>query len=67
MQLRLHPNGEQPHATLSIADNGLGFTQALLDDERFGLKGMRERADLIGAHLRVDSALGKGTTVTVQV
>ncbi len=67
MQLTLRPKGDATHATLSIADNGLGFTQSTLEDERFGLKGMRERADLIGAHLRVDSALGKGTTVTVQV
>ncbi len=68
VQLRLAlRNGQGNHIALSVADNGVGFAQAVLEDERFGLKGMRERADLIGAHLRVDSALGKGTTVTLQI
>ncbi len=67
LQLQAHPNGEHTRVTLSVSDNGQGFTQTPLDDERFGLKGMRERADLIGAHLRLDSAPGKGTTVILQV
>jgi signal transduction histidine kinase len=29
----------------------------------FGLLGMRERADAIGASLEISSAIGKGTTV----
>jgi signal transduction histidine kinase len=48
-----------------IKDDGIGFDATAMDDDRFGLRGMRERAELIGAHLRVDSATGNGTTVTV--
>jgi signal transduction histidine kinase len=51
--------------SLSIADDGAGFDTSTLDDGRFGLRGMRERAELIGAHLRVDSAPGRGTRVSV--
>jgi signal transduction histidine kinase len=51
--------------TIGVKDDGVGFNVAALDDERFGLRGMRERAELIGAHLRLDSMLGAGTTVTV--
>lgn len=51
--------------TISIRDDGIGFDATTMDEERFGLRGMRERAELIGAHLRVDSAAGHGTTVTV--
>lgn len=54
-----------PVLSISVKDDGVGFDMSALDDERFGLRGMRERAELIGAHLRVDSAAGAGTTVTV--
>jgi signal transduction histidine kinase len=32
-----------------------------------GIPGMRERADRIGATLRIETVPGKGTTVAVQV
>jgi signal transduction histidine kinase len=51
--------------TIQVKDDGVGFDIAALDDERFGLRGMRERAELIGAHMRVESAAGAGTQVTV--
>lgn len=49
--------------TLAIADDGRGFTEAEVTDERFGLTGMRERAEMIGAELKVDSRVGQGTKV----
>lgn len=51
--------------TIRVKDDGIGFNVTTLDDERFGLRGMRERAELIGAHLRLESTLGTGTTVIV--
>jgi signal transduction histidine kinase len=59
------PNGMHGGIVMSIKDDGVGFDTSVLDDDRFGLRGMRERAELIGAHLRVDSAPNQGTTVTV--
>ncbi len=51
---------------LIIADNGRGFVTAHgVRDSAYGLVGMRERADAVGAHLDIASAPGKGTTVTV--
>lgn len=58
----------QSMLTLSVADDGDGFdvdAESLPSDERFGLTGMRERAESIGAHLRVDSRAGMGTTITI--
>jgi signal transduction histidine kinase len=53
---------------LLVADDGRGFDPAVpLDDGRFGLYGMRERARMIGANLRIESAPGKGTTVELTV
>jgi len=57
---------------LIIEDDGVGFDAATVIDtakERggFGLFGMRERASLITGTLEVESVIGKGTTIFVQV
>ncbi len=53
---------------LSISDNGRGF-DALekSDDDKFGMMGMRERAELLGAVLSVESQPGRGSTLNVRV
>jgi len=48
---------------LTINDDGRGFDEAEVDAERFGLQGMYERAEMIGAQLRVESKVGQGTVV----
>ena len=58
--------------TLEVTDNGTGFTVPKSPTEfapkgHFGLLGMRERADLIGARLDVQSEAGKGTKVSVRL
>lgn len=53
---------------LVIADDGRGFESAKgVRDSAYGLVGMRERADVIGARLQIDSTPGDGTTVRVLV
>lgn len=57
---------------VSIADNGVGFDTGAVDanyDQRgsLGMVNMRERTELINATLRINSAEGKGTTITVAV
>jgi len=50
---------------LVIADDGRGFDPAEQARASLGLGIMRERAAKIGAALRIESALGAGTTITV--
>jgi signal transduction histidine kinase len=62
-------DGDDDSALVSVTDNGVGFRP---DDARRlvwgdGLSGMRERASLIGGDLRVLSAPGLGTTVSLVV
>ncbi len=52
---------------LTVRDNGRGFDPATVDDGRFGLAGMRERAGLIRGRLTIDSRPRDGTRVTVEV
>jgi PAS domain S-box-containing protein len=51
-----------------VEDDGVGFEPDLLQrGEHFGLLGIRERAEALGGKLTVESALGAGTTVVVEV
>ena len=53
---------------LTIEDNGAGFVmeEAARMSGHFGLVGMRERAAMIDGAVMVESAPGKGTTVTLR-
>jgi two-component system sensor histidine kinase UhpB len=55
---------------LTISDNGRGFAVPESPAEmaplgHFGLLGLHERAELVGAHLALESAPGRGTQVVV--
>ena len=56
---------------MQITDNGQGFTTGVPARSKksggLGLLGMRERAEMIGGTLRVDSAAGGPTTVQVRI
>ena len=51
---------------LVIEDDGRGFDPAS-PAEGFGLQGMRERVELLGGSLQIESRSGAGTTVAVEV
>jgi signal transduction histidine kinase len=54
--------------TFAITDDGRGFDpKTVRADGHFGLRGMYERAEMIGGRLEVQSELGKGTTIRLQV
>ncbi len=57
------------HAKLAVRDFGIGFdvAEAKRRSRRLGLTSMEERAQALGGTLAVDSRLGKGTTVTLEV
>lgn len=54
---------------LSVSDDGIGFGDeaAVHKLASFGLTGMRERAALLGGTLAVQSAVGKGVTVRLEL
>jgi two-component system sensor histidine kinase UhpB len=57
---------EGPRAQLRVRDDGGGFDPRE-GTNRLGLKGMAERARLVGGELDVRSAPGGGTTVTLRI
>jgi signal transduction histidine kinase len=62
---------ENGSVRLRINDDGVGFDPSmagrLLSEGHFGLAGMRERVEMVGGRLVVDSAPGGGTTVAVEM
>ncbi len=53
---------------LNIKDNGVGMATLNVDQtQHFGLLGMRERTQALHGKFYVDSAIGKGTSITVSI
>lgn len=55
---------------VSITDNGRGFDARGMyaaDDRGFGVRGMRDRAELFGGRLHIESAKDDGTAVTLEL
>jgi signal transduction histidine kinase len=53
---------------VTIEDDGIGFDPAqVVRQNRLGLFGMRERVEMLGGSLSIESAPGKGTAISVEV
>lgn len=52
---------------IEVADNGRGFAPSDVAAARFGLRGMRERAESVGAEFQVSSRPNGGTTVCLRI
>ncbi len=50
-----------------VTDDGIGQTLGAVDGSRLGMLGMKERVDLMGGSLNIDSPENLGTTVVVQI
>ena len=62
--LRLRWSCDGASAVLEVSDDGKGFpVGSATRVDAYGMLGVRERADAIGAHLEVESAPGAGTRV----
>jgi two-component system sensor histidine kinase UhpB len=71
-----HAQAERVHVVLrvhrgnfiaEIVDNGRGFVVSARESRSLGITGMHERAETIGARLRIHSRIGVGTTVELSV
>jgi two-component system, NarL family, sensor histidine kinase UhpB len=65
VEIDLSVNGK--HGELRVRDNGAGFDPAHPPGGGLGLKGMAERARLVGGELDVRSSPGGGTTITLRI
>ncbi|MGW8226725.1 MAG: histidine kinase, partial [Anaerolineales bacterium] len=62
-QVDIHLECQPGQMNLLIKDDGLGFEAGSITPDHLGIVIMRERANSIGAILRIESQAGEGTTV----
>jgi signal transduction histidine kinase len=62
-QVELHLECQPSHMNLYIKDDGLGFDPDSITPDHLGIAIMRERANSVGATLKIESQLNQGTTV----
>ena len=62
---------DESDATLEIKDDGVGFDPVLVLDGNsrsgWGLMGIKERAKLVEGNVRIDSAPGEGTNLSITI
>jgi signal transduction histidine kinase len=64
VDIELYRDG--PRFYLQIKDNGVGMKDHKKMNS-FGLVGMKERVSMLGGEFKIDSAPGKGTTLTISM
>lgn len=52
---------------IGVVDDGIGFDPKHISEDRFGVRGIRERARLFGGHANIESAPGEGTKIRVEL
>jgi signal transduction histidine kinase len=65
VRVTLAQRGDQ--VRIEIRDWGVGFAVEEVQDDRFGLEGVRERARLLGGSATLNSAPGSGTRLIVKL
>lgn len=68
-EARVSIERESDSVTITIADNGRGFTPSRTEAraDGFGLAGMAERVLILGGEMNIYSREGRGTTVKVRI
>jgi signal transduction histidine kinase len=64
VRVTLAQEGDQ--VTLEVRDWGSGFDQDTVQENRFGLEGIRERCRILGGELSIKSKPGEGTVVRAE-
>ncbi len=68
-EVKVEITSQDKRLVAKVADNGCGFDVEMVDTEgdNWGLIGMRERAEIIGSSLHIESNIGQGTLVHLEV
>lgn len=60
-------SSEDPRWLVEVSDDGVGFDPQLVPDDRFGIRSMTGRTQLVGGELSIESQPGGPTRVRVQL
>jgi PAS domain S-box-containing protein len=65
--VRVELTETERHVELSVQDDGHGFDPEIQDHTRYGLAGIRERTRLLGGRVTLQTEVGQGTLLAVQL
>lgn len=66
-QIRIGLYQEGNRLRAQVEDWGIGFQPENVEEDRLGLKGIRERARLFGGQATIDAAPGRGARISVEL
>ena len=66
-RVQIDLNQHDQRVQVVVQDWGVGFDPRYVDEQCFGLAGIRERARLLGGTVHIDSKPGNGTRVSVEL
>jgi two-component system sensor histidine kinase DegS len=67
-QVKVQVDMAENNVRVTVDDNGKGFDVETLDEKsNLGLKVIRDRVEMLGGYIEVDSVSGQGTRVTFQL
>ena len=66
-RVRVGLSQQEARLVVEVEDWGVGFEPDEVRQNRFGLQGIQERARLFGGRATIDSTLGEGTRITVEL
>jgi two-component system, NarL family, sensor histidine kinase DegS len=67
-QINIQMSMDENVTKITVTDNGKGFDPDVIEKKQgLGLKLIRERVELLGGYLEMDSDIGKGARITFQV
>jgi PAS domain S-box-containing protein len=66
-RIRIELRQQDTRVCIDVRDWGIGFDPAKVEEGRFGLHGIRERARLFGGHVTIETAANQGTLVSVEL
>jgi NarL family two-component system sensor histidine kinase LiaS len=66
--VKLELSGDERHCAVTLSDDGQGFDSGGPDFRwSHGLMGMRQRAEALGGQLKIESRVGAGTRLYIEV
>lgn len=67
-EVKIHVDISDTIIKINVDDNGTGFDVAILEEgDIIGIKLIKERAEMLGGQLDIDSLTGQGTRITLQI
>ncbi|MEO5923306.1 MAG: sensor histidine kinase [Bryobacteraceae bacterium] len=65
--VRVTVEREEQGLSISVVDNGRGLDPVSAGKDQHGIRGLRERAHILGGQFQLESDVGKGTTVNLNL